>query len=74
MVEESTAATNGLADQVTMLRDLIGRFKLQPAMAPRLVVGAVKPVVSPARALGRKFDNSFSGNAAIAEKADWEEF
>ena len=74
MVEESTAATNGLADQVTMLRDLIGRFKLQPAMAPRLVVGAAKPVASPARALGRKIDHSFSGNAAIAEKADWEEF
>ncbi len=74
MVEESTAATNGLADQVTMLRDLVGRFKLQPAMAPRLVVGAAKPVASPARALGRKIANSFSGNAAIAEKGDWEEF
>ncbi|NTJ63069.1 HAMP domain-containing protein [Agrobacterium rhizogenes] len=74
MVEESTAATSGLADQVTMLRELVARFKLQPGMTPRLVVGAAEPVISPARALGRKTAKSFSGNAAVARKADWEEF
>ncbi|MDK4741503.1 methyl-accepting chemotaxis protein [Rhizobium sp. CNPSo 3464] len=74
MVEESTAATNGLADQVRTLRDLIAQFKLGPAMASRLVVGTAKPVASPARALGRKLANTFSGNTAVARKADWEEF
>ncbi|XEN04592.1 methyl-accepting chemotaxis protein (plasmid) [Agrobacterium arsenijevicii] len=53
MVEESTAATSGLADQVMMLRELVARFKLEPATAPRLVAGTAKPFASPARALGR---------------------
>ncbi|MEF0943561.1 methyl-accepting chemotaxis protein [Rhizobium sp. BR 362] len=74
MVEESTAATNGLADQVTTLRNLIARFKLEPLTAPRLIVGAARPVESPALALGRKLANNFIGNAATARKADWEEF
>ncbi len=74
MVEESTAATSGLADQVTMLRELVARFKLEPATAPRLVAGSAKPVASPARTLGRKLANAFSANGAAARQADWEEF
>lgn len=74
MVEESTAATSGLADQVTTLRELIARFKLAPVAAPRLVATTTKPVASPARALGRKLADTFATNGSAARKVDWEEF
>ncbi|WFU12207.1 methyl-accepting chemotaxis protein (plasmid) [Rhizobium sp. CB3090] len=74
MVEESTAATNSLADEAVKLRDLVARFKLEAGMAPRAIAETTKPVASPARALGRKLASAFSGNAALASKADWEQF
>ncbi|WP_430761511.1 methyl-accepting chemotaxis protein [Rhizobium sp. BR 315] len=74
MVEESTAATSGLADQVTTLRELVARFKLEPVIGPRLIAGTTKPVTSPARALGRKPAKTFSTSGAAARQADWEEF
>ncbi|MBB5575525.1 methyl-accepting chemotaxis protein [Rhizobium paranaense] len=74
MVEESTAATNSLADEAVKLRDLIARFKLEAGTAPRAAGETANPVASPARALGRKLAGAFSGNAALAHKADWDKF
>jgi methyl-accepting chemotaxis protein len=78
MVEQSTAACHGLAQQATSLTQLLGQFRLgekAPRMAaPRLgpARGESQPQASPARALGRKIANAFNGNAAVA--AEWSEF
>jgi methyl-accepting chemotaxis protein len=78
MVEQSTAASHGLAQQATALMQLLGQFRLGDE-ASRVVARRVapaepasKPQSSPARALGRKIANAFSGNAAVA--AEWSEF
>ncbi|EKF60050.1 methyl-accepting chemotaxis protein [Agrobacterium albertimagni AOL15] len=78
MVEQSTSACHGLAQQATSLTQLLGQFRLgeeAPRMAaPRLAParGESQPQASPARALGRKIANAFNGNAAVA--AEWSEF
>ncbi|MFL0693293.1 MAG: methyl-accepting chemotaxis protein [Agrobacterium tumefaciens] len=78
MVEQSTAACHGLAQQATALTQLLGQFRLgeeAPRMAaPRLgpARGESQPQASPARALGRKIADAFNGNAAVA--AEWSEF
>ncbi|OWV81721.1 chemotaxis protein [Rhizobium sp. R634] len=76
MVEESTAATNRLAEEAANLARLIARFKLDAAqMAPRTVTPESRPVTSPARALGRKLAGAFGGKAVTAAAAaSWEEF
>ncbi|PDS76260.1 methyl-accepting chemotaxis protein [Rhizobium sp. L43] len=77
MVEESTAATNRLAEEATNLARLIARFKLDAAqMAPRAVTPQSKPVASPARTFGQKLAGAFGGRAATATAAaaSWEEF
>ncbi|PDT00023.1 methyl-accepting chemotaxis protein [Rhizobium chutanense] len=77
MVEESTAATNRLAEEAANLARLIARFKLDAAqMAPRAVTPQSKPVASPARTLGQKLAGAFGGRAATAtaSAASWEEF
>ncbi|MDC7745641.1 methyl-accepting chemotaxis protein [Rhizobium binxianense] len=77
MVEESTAATNRLAEEAANLARLIARFKLDAAqMAPRSVTPQSKPVASPARTLGQKLAGAFGGRAATATAAaaSWEEF
>ncbi|MEF0943528.1 methyl-accepting chemotaxis protein [Rhizobium sp. BR 362] len=75
MVEESTASTNRLADEAANLARLIARFKLDGGHAvPRTTTSDNRPVASPARALGRRLSNAFSGNAALAAKGEWEEF
>ncbi|CAN7608088.1 methyl-accepting chemotaxis protein [Pararhizobium sp. LjRoot235] len=76
MVEESTAATNRLAEEAANLARLIARFKLDGATSERRAIGHdSRPVASPARALGQKLAGAFGGgNAALATKADWEEF
>jgi methyl-accepting chemotaxis protein len=76
MVEESTAATNRLADEAANLARLIARFKLDGSgSAPRAAHHDSKPVASPARALGRKLAGAFGGRAATATAASsWEEF
>ena len=78
MVEQSTAACHGLAQQASALTLLLGQFRLgeeayRPA-APRLAPAqpASQPQASPARALGRKLVNAFKGNTAAA--AEWSEF
>ncbi|MGV2184542.1 methyl-accepting chemotaxis protein [Rhizobium rhizogenes] len=77
MVEESTAATNRLAEEATNLARLIARFKLGGASsAPRAVGQDSRPVASPARALGQKIAGAFGGGRAATAAAakDWEEF
>ncbi len=76
MVEESTAATNRLAEEASNLARLIARFKLAgEATAPIRAAGeATKPVASPARALGQKLAGAFGSRAATAAAAEWEEF
>ncbi|MEF0943085.1 hypothetical protein [Rhizobium sp. BR 362] len=57
------------------LARLIARFKLDGGQSvPRSATLDNRPVASPARALGRRLSNAFSGNAALAAKGDWKEF
>ncbi len=78
MVEQSTAACHGLAQQATALNQLLGQFRLgeqaHRAAEARVVpaVSTSQPQASPVRALGRRIANSFKGNAAVA--TDWSEF
>ncbi|SFA82476.1 methyl-accepting chemotaxis protein [Rhizobium sp. NFR07] len=83
MVEESTAASHGLAREAAALNQLLSRFNLgegtsvsvAPAMKPAPVSAASQPAVSPARALGRKLSNAFgAGSAAAVQPASWEDF
>ncbi|MDO3444392.1 methyl-accepting chemotaxis protein [Agrobacterium sp. V1] len=81
MVEESTAASHGLAREASSLNGLIAQFKLSEggyseASAPvRTVSSSDRPAASPARALGGRIRAAFSGNAALSTSADsWEEF
>lgn len=81
MVEESTAASHGLAREASSLNRLIAQFKLSEgafseAAAPvRSASAADRPAVSPARALGGRIKAAFAGNAALNTAADnWEEF
>ncbi len=79
MVEESTAASHGLAREAASLNQLLAQFKLavagvaQQAAVIRPAARQDAPAASPARALGRKIAAAFSGNAAVASN-DWEEF
>ncbi len=78
MVEQSTAASHGLAQQASELMQLLGQFRLgtevQRSAAPRVAPAQAgsQPQASPARALGRKIANAFKGNAAVAQ--EWSEF
>ena len=81
MVEESTAASHGLAREASSLNGLIAQFKLSEggygeASAPvRTVSSSDRPAAAPARALGGRIRAAFSGNAALNTSADsWEEF
>ena len=78
MVEQSTAASHGLAQQATALMQLLGQFRLgdeaSHVVARRVAPAEAtsKPQSSPARALGRQIAGAFAGNAAVA--AEWSEF
>ncbi|MFF0952200.1 methyl-accepting chemotaxis protein [Rhizobium leguminosarum] len=77
MVEESTAATNRLAEEAANLDRLIARFKLgDRESAPRAVGHDSRPVASPARALGQKLAGAFGGGraATAAVAKEWEDF
>lgn len=90
MVEETTAASHGLAREAGALNHLLSRFKLgadaaAPVVAtpvssiaaaarPRPTPAAAQPT-SPARDMGRKLVNAFGGRGAVAvQEASWEEF
>jgi methyl-accepting chemotaxis protein len=77
MVEETTAASYGLAKEVAAMNGLLAQFRMAdqgaPVMSrPRAAAGADVHKPSPAKALGRKLASAFQGNAAV--KGDWEEF
>ncbi|MEY9325045.1 HAMP domain-containing methyl-accepting chemotaxis protein [Sinorhizobium fredii] len=74
MVEESTAATNRLADEAANLARLIARFRLEAGAAPRLAGHPSTPAASPARALGGRLAKAFGGAAPTATAANWQEF
>jgi len=75
MVEESTAATNRLAEEASNLARLIARFKLDGASSvPRAAGHDTKPVASPARALGLKIAGAFGGGRNATAAAGWEDF
>jgi methyl-accepting chemotaxis protein len=78
MVEESTAASHGLARDAASLNELLAQFKLsgpRQTSVVRPVKGRDVPVASPAHALGRKVARAFTGNAAVAVAGDeWQEF
>ncbi|RUM20420.1 methyl-accepting chemotaxis protein [Rhizobium vallis] len=74
MVEESTAATNRLADEAANLSRLIARFKIKARATPRPITPDSRPVSSPAQALSRKLAGAFGGHRAMATvAAEWEE-
>ncbi|TCN22483.1 methyl-accepting chemotaxis protein [Sinorhizobium americanum] len=76
MVEQSTAASHGLAREAAALDELIRQFKLgdrKEVAALAVASAASKPVASPARLLGQKVTRSF-GSAAVAQSQEWSEF
>jgi len=80
MVEESTAASHGLAREVASLNQLLAQFKLSEegrsgTFSIRPATTDDRPATSPVRALGRKIASAFSGTAAVdTSKGEWEEF
>jgi len=84
MVEESTAASHGLAREAESLFKLIGQFNVGGgvnvgggAASPRIAEARhdARPVASPARKMAGQVSRAFSGNAATAQSQDtWEEF
>jgi methyl-accepting chemotaxis protein len=78
MVEETTAASHGLAKEVAAMNGLLAQFRMvdQPAPVaasrPRAAASHEVHKPSPAKALGRKLASAFQGNAAVSN--DWEEF
>jgi methyl-accepting chemotaxis protein len=76
MVEETTAASHGLAREVSSLNQLLAQFKTtsDPASTVHAVTSASAPKhnASPVRSMTNKLATAFVGNAAL--KADWEEF
>ncbi|MFN3320483.1 MAG: methyl-accepting chemotaxis protein [Allorhizobium sp.] len=77
MVEQSTAASHGLAQQAGQLMQLMSQFKTdeggyQASSRVAPATTSAQPQPSPARALGRKIANAFKGNTAVA--AEWSEF
>lgn len=79
MVEESNAASHGLASEAEALNALLAQFKLGSNAGksrPSAVTQASKPAASPARAMMNKVSRTFAaGNTALAASSDsWEEF
>ncbi len=79
MVEESTAASAALSNEVNKLRDIIGQFRVGGSTEgvtgrrPEAVRGNAKPVASPARRMMAKVAGAVGlGGGAAAES--WEEF
>jgi methyl-accepting chemotaxis protein len=81
MVEESTAASHGLAKEVSALNTLLATFKTgasrQRSVPAPVAAAPARPQVATPRAKPQKVNRAFAthGNAAIAQPADsWEEF
>ncbi len=63
MVEQSTAASHGLATQAATLLELLAQFRLDERAVGPATSGS-RPVASPARALGERLVASFTGRSA----------
>jgi methyl-accepting chemotaxis protein len=79
MVEETNAASHGLAKEAESLNDLLARFKTgseAKARRPVAVRPNAQPVHSPARQMVHKVSRAFAaGNTALAASSEnWEEF
>ncbi|OLP55633.1 chemotaxis protein [Rhizobium rhizosphaerae] len=75
MVEQTTAATHGLAGQAAALNELLGQFQLGEDRAPRAATERTPPAASPARTLHGRLASAFAGNAARAlPQESWESF
>jgi methyl-accepting chemotaxis protein len=87
MVEQTTAASHGLAREASNLNGLLEQFRLgggvpaRSVAAPALVTAETRPAAparSPAKELGRKLAGAFnlqrSGGAQAAVAENWEEF
>jgi methyl-accepting chemotaxis protein len=76
MVEQSTAASHGLAQQAAALNTLLQQFELgELGRSPVAVTtSGHRPAQSPARALSRKISAAFNGSAALQQEAEWTEF
>jgi methyl-accepting chemotaxis protein len=73
MVEQTTAASHGLAREAGSLIALLNQFELgMVASAPvRAASASSQPAASPARAMGQKLARAFGGAQPVAE---WSEF
>ncbi len=80
MVEETTAVTHRLADEVGSLTASIGNFQLSGVRAegPRPIAKTSQEVPSPARRMVKAVASAFGGGAAAVNAAtagdDWQEF
>lgn len=80
MVEETTAASHGLANEAAALSQLMSQFTLgggSQSQAPsplKTDLSHSRPVTSPARKLGQKIAHAFQGNAAVKQDREWSEF
>ena len=79
MVEESNAASHGLAREAESLNELLARFKTGGDVIARRPVAVrpnAQPVHSPARQMVHKVSRAFAaGNTALASSSEsWEEF
>jgi methyl-accepting chemotaxis protein len=80
MVEESTAASHGLARDAAALNELLSQFKLsgqRHAPAARVAERRDAPAASPARNLARKVASAFGGGSSASAAAvnnEWQEF
>jgi methyl-accepting chemotaxis protein len=74
LVEESTAASHGLANEANALFHVISQFQVDKGGAPlgRKFNERAPVETSPVRELHRKVTRSFAGNAAVAQQ--WEDF
>lgn len=76
MVEETTAASHGLAREAQVLRDLLARFRFGQRSSPKMRVphNDTKPVASPERQLQARVTRGTSSAALLQAPESWEEF
>jgi methyl-accepting chemotaxis protein len=86
MVEQTTAASHGLATEAAALAELLGQFKVTganngsplhstTARSPQAASAATRPVASPARSLGRRLAGALGATmAAVKLDAESAEF
>lgn len=80
MVEETSAAAAGLANEANALFELLSHFKIGDAVQSRRSTATVaklaapRPEANPVRQMTAKVSNAFNGNAALKVDESWEEF